>query len=198
MFVGYRDGSEHGMTDREHTLGRCNANHYTGVTLSARFGTGHVEPVYAKSINLNKLSGNDTSGNMTVAGFCSNCTQAAKNSIDLTNKNQNFIWAVGPPGHNPWTRALDGPLRRHDHYGYFQMDMTQAKGDALPQLGAATVHANASPGKGGNVNDHDFGDAGHAFVMGLAFLIIFPLGVFSLRVLNSVKLHMCPEAGFAG
>ena len=169
-----------------------------GVTLSGRFSSDHVEPSYSKAINVTKISGNDAGGRMTVAGHCLNCTALAKSVVDRTNKNQDFIWALGPPGRNPWTTALDGPLRRHAYYGYFQMDMTAAKGDALPTLGVATVNANTTPGESDSVTDHDWADWGHAFVMVLAFLIVFPGGVIALRIRDNVKLHMWVQsAGFA-
>jgi Domain of unknown function (DUF2427) len=124
---------------------------------------------------------------MTVAGYCKNCTQIAENKIDLTSTSQKFIWAVGPPGYNPWTKAQDGPLRTHDYYGYFQMDMTKAQGNGMPPLGIVTLNAQ---GYKGTTHDHDFGDSCHAVVMVVAFLVVFPLGVFALRVMSSVKLHM--------
>jgi hypothetical protein len=70
------------------------------------------------------------------------------------------------------------------------MDMTKAtdSGGDDP-ISLHNVNANAAL-VGSIVRDHDICDPGHAFVMVIAWLIIFPLGFLSLRILKNVKLHM--------
>jgi hypothetical protein len=65
--------------------------------------------------------------------------------------------------------------------------MTQAHGLQLPPLGTNSTSGTSLKS---STNDHEFASSGHAIVMCFAFLIVFPLGVFMVRVLESVKLHM--------
>jgi uncharacterized membrane protein (DUF485 family) len=128
-------------------------------------------------------------GMLFVSGTCTNCTNLAKSTIDLTSTAQPFIFAVGEVDRFPATTSKSGPLRRHAYYGYFTMDLTQATdsgGDDPISLHDAIENAQLT----GFVTDHDVADPIHAFVMVLAFLVIFPLGVLFLRVLKNVKLHM--------
>lgn len=101
---------------------------------------------------------------------------------------QNFIFAVGSQGHDPRTDAKDGPLRRHAFYGSFQLDMKQAQGTEMPLLG--TKSAGITSRTPSFRRDREYSSSGHASVMGLTFVIIFPLGVFFLRILEKVGLHM--------
>jgi hypothetical protein len=122
-----------------------------------------------------------------VSGFCFNCSALVKEKIDMTNTKQPFIYAVGPPKVAPHSSNPNAPLRRHYYYGRFTMDMTRALGDTVPKLGNAT-----SPGvvDGGRTRDGNYAESGHGFVMVLAFLIIFPIGMFMVRTLERVKLHL--------
>lgn len=66
--------------------------------------------------------------------------------------------------------------------------MKQAHGTEMPLLGikaAGTTNRNPSFKK-----DREYSSSGHAFVMGLTFVIIFPLGVFFLRIMEKVSPHM--------
>lgn len=119
------------------------------------------------------------------AGTCQNCTE--KSGIDPTSKSQQFIFAVGPPGKAPRSDSTSAPLRRHGLYGHFALDMTQAQGTSLPQLGTKPVGVVMDAKV---TVDHERASSGHALVMGLAFVIVFPLGIFMLRVLGRPKLHM--------
>ena len=67
------------------------------------------------------------------------------------------------------------------------MDMTQALGDTIPKLGNAT-----SPGviNVSRTRDGNYAESGHGFIMVLAFLIIFPIGILMVRTLERVKLHL--------
>lgn len=165
------------------------------MTLSGRFGTGHVEPTYSDTIGLSTVTppsgpaNINQDGMLFVSGTCTNCTNLAKSTIDLTNTAQPFIFALGEADKFPATTSKSGPLRRHAYYGYFTMDLTKATdsgGDDPISLHDAIENAQLTR----FVTDHDIADPVHAFIMVLAFLVIFPLGVLSLRVLKNVKLHM--------
>lgn len=149
-------------------------------------------------------------GTWNIAGICANCTRkipvgSGFERIDFTNSNENMIWALGPPGLNPHSNDYDAPLRRHTAYGHFTMDLGAASvttnndsalaSVGLPPLGTADDDARID----GNVkNDHEPSSPAHAALMCFAFLIVFPLGVISSRVLEKVKLHAAIQgAGLA-
>jgi hypothetical protein len=123
-----------------------------------------------------------------INGYLPNGT--AKYNIDPDSINW-FIFAVGPLAHQSRTDAKDGPLKRHAWYGSFQLDMKQAHGTSMPQLG---IKAAGMGTKSSQKNDHDFSSPGHAFVMGLCFVVVLPFGILFLRVFASVKLHMFAQS----
>jgi Domain of unknown function (DUF2427) len=124
---------------------------------------------------------------MVVSGFCGNCTHLAPNAIDVTNTKQQFIYAVGPPVVAPYSSSPAAPLREHLYYGRFTMDMTQSLGTDMPQFGNST-----SPGvvDGGLTRDGNYAESGHAFVMVLAWLVLFPIGIIMVRVFERIRLHL--------
>jgi hypothetical protein len=154
----------------------------------------HIEPTYSNQIQLQVIpaplgdmpNGVSKAGVFYATGHCKNCSNLALTKIDLKNTKQPFIYALGPAQRTPNSDALDAPLRRHSHYGYFQMDMTKAIGDGVPNLGGV----NQSTQVGHDKKDHELASPGHAFVMGLAFLIVFPMGIIAMRLFNRVKIHM--------
>jgi len=182
MFVAYGDGTS------------------TGVTLSGRFGTGHVEPVYSDMINLTMVTppagpaNVNRDGMLYVSARCTNCTQLAKSRIDLNSTAQPFLFALGEAGRFPATMAMDGPLRRHAYYGMFTMDLTMATdggGDDPISLHGMNENSEFIEFH----KDIDIADLVHALVLILAFLIVFPLGALSIGILKSVKIHMIFQTG---
>jgi hypothetical protein len=168
------------------------ANQGVAITLSGRRATGESEPTYDKTMDLNQVPTTPqdphpngiTGDTFFVAGHCPNCTTSA--GISATNKFQPFIFAVGAIAHDPRSNSPSAPLRRHSFYGRFSMDMTQAIGTDTPALGGSMVGATL---KSTNV-DHERASSGHALVMCFAFVVVFPLGVFMMRVFEKVNLHM--------
>ena len=79
------------------------------------------------------------------------------------------------------------PLRQHNVHGTFQLDMTQAHGTGLPPLGTTEVGV---ANQGSLSMDREMSSPVHAFLMCLAFIVLFPLGVVLMRVFSSVKIHM--------
>jgi hypothetical protein len=67
------------------------------------------------------------------------------------------------------------------------MDMTKSIGNTVPFLGNGS-----SPGvvQTSLTQDGNYAENGHAFVMVLAMLIIFPLGIIMVRTLERVQLHI--------
>lgn len=165
------------------------------MTLSGRFGTGNVEPTYSDTIGLSTVTppsgptNINEDGMLFVSGTCTNCTNLAESTIDLTSTAQPFIFAVGDVDRFPATTSKSGPLRSHPYYGYFTMDLTKATNSSGG--GPISLHSEIENAQLTRfLVDHDIVDPLHAFVMVIAFLVIFPLGVLSLRVLKNIKLHM--------
>jgi hypothetical protein len=132
-------------------------------------------------------------GMLYVSGTCTNCTNLAKSTIDLTNTAQPFIFALGEVDRFPATTSKSGPLRRHAYYGQFTMDLTMATDDGGDD--PISLHdENENSQLMGFMKDNDIADPLHAFVMAVAFLVVFPLGVLSIGVLKSVKVHMVFQA----
>lgn len=125
-----------------------------------------------------------SNGTYYVSAFVANGT--ARAGINLKSKNQPFMFAVGPYGHEARSDAFDAPMRMHSLHGTFQLDMTQAYGTKLPSLGLKEVGVTA---QGSSTLDRDIGSPAHALLMCVSFVIVFPLGILMLRVLNKVKLH---------
>ncbi|KAK0717976.1 hypothetical protein B0T26DRAFT_309766 [Lasiosphaeria miniovina] len=99
-----------------------------GVTLSPRFSTGDTEPVYSPDIRFTLHAGTGiVNGSILVNGTCHNCRSWQTGALNLGDRNQSMIFALGP--------SLDltsddpaAPLRRHMGYGSFSVDMIKARG----------------------------------------------------------------------
>ncbi|KAK5690631.1 hypothetical protein LTR97_012187 [Elasticomyces elasticus] len=190
----------------------------TGVTTSARMGTGHSEPEVLRNTEAHvELIWNDayapfcntashkSGGIMISHGVCRGCGNVS--SLDYTNKAQPFIFAVGPK-EDLQDDSVEAPVRRHVYYGRFTMDMTLAttpldflEGADYGRVPAPNVQGPAglqsdtnfqsnhtSPVVDGHV-DSDPTPIVHGVMMGVAFIVIFPLGSILLRLTNSVRWH---------
>jgi hypothetical protein len=194
MFVAYEGAKDNSMLPSSRISLVHTADSPIAITLSSRKATGRKEPSYM-NVGLQSVKIQDTKdphagessihdGTYFINGYLPNGTISYNIDPDSIGW---FIFAVGPQNHDPRTDAKDGPLRRHAWYGSFQLDMKQAHGKNMPLLGtkAAGIGTKQSQKK-----DHEFSSSGHAFVMGLCFVIVLPLGVFALRILEKVSLHM--------
>jgi hypothetical protein len=99
------------------------------------------------------------------------------------------MFAVGPISYNPHSDALDASLKLHSLNAVFNMDVTQAYGNTLPELGTENAGSTFTRGKHSPKHDSDSGTPVHAAFMCLTFVVVFPVGVFTLRFLHRVKLH---------
>lgn len=127
-------------------------------------------------------------GLMRTTGLCKGCMNVAANKIDVNNQAQQFIYALGPRERNPHSDATNAPLRRHIYYGHFALDITRALGVGIPTFRFNTTDTDMS--EGGLSLDPDFAESAHTFVMLLSFVIVIPLGIFFIRTLERVKIHM--------
>ncbi|KAK3361116.1 hypothetical protein B0T24DRAFT_114491 [Lasiosphaeria ovina] len=115
-----------------------------GVTLSPRFSTGDTEPVYSPDIRFTLHAGTGiVNGSILVNGTCHNCRSWQTSALDLGDRNQSMIFALGP-SLELTSDDPSAPLRRHMGYGSFSVDMVKARGS----LGGAAFGTlrNASDG----------------------------------------------------
>ncbi|KAI1372909.1 putative iron reductase domain protein [Hypoxylon crocopeplum] len=164
------------------------------VTFSARIASGHSEPVYAPEIKIEALPGtgfdNDT---YTFNGRCSNCRSWSDGAgkIDVVGKSQNMMYATGEPGNYLKSDEFDAPLKYHYNYGVFTLDMVHATGPGgVPTIDrsenstlVATVQVSSEEAK------KDSLAVAHAVIMVFAFIGLYPLGAFVLRLGGWVRWH---------
>ena len=163
------------------------------VTLSPRIAGGHFEPSHTKDVFVSLLDGSGIENNIfTINALCTGCRKWNGGELDVTSTSANMIWAIGPA----WGLAsdeLDAPLRQHQLYDRFSMDLVQATGIAgVPVIAAS----NSTSGSSGSSDDGDGrgwtvspGVAAHALLMIVSFLILFPGGYLFLRIFEKVWLH---------
>ncbi|KAI9726115.1 MAG: hypothetical protein M1834_009412 [Cirrosporium novae-zelandiae] len=156
------------------------------VTLSPRVASGHSEPSYDSSLRVTALLGTGLQDNlMVVNGRCSNCREWKEGSLDVTSTAQSMIWAVGPDN-DLQSNSMTAGIQRHDAFGIFTMDLKAATGE-----GGIPASANSNDGATSLEvsSDGDKKTALHGALMLAVFIIIFPLGVFCLRIMEKVMLH---------
>ena len=170
---------------------------HTGVSLSPRLSHGHTEPSYDSSVKCQVSSSSTANSTFSVEA---NCNSLPSDLLDVGSKNQQFIYAAGPPNEEISLKSdsATASLKRHDWYGHFSMDMTQAtatngKQAGVPPISDTQTESGATQ-EGDPDIDHYFGSGAHAVVMCFAFVILFPGGVLVLRLLNSVKWHGAVQA----
>ncbi|KAI7509429.1 hypothetical protein KC347_g5237 [Hortaea werneckii] len=165
-------------------------------------GGPRYEPIftdqYAPAANTAKKGGIQISH-----GLCRNCSSFGSMKLDYTSKQQPFVFAIGPDSKLE-SDGLDAPLRRHQFYGHFTMDMTVSTSNLsttygrvpapnLPEAnGAVADSLFATQGASEVIDGHEDSEwalPAHAALMCLAFILIFPLGALLLRILQSVLCH---------
>ena len=160
-----------------------------------------VQLVFAKWLQ----EGSGYSAKMNL--ICYNCTRWPGTTIDASAKEQPFIWAQNPSQEIKAHKA-DILLQIHPKdasgFGFFYVDMAMSTSESssppeFPEVdtqksnvGAATESSDVSAATGARKSGfrHRAWQA-HGFLLTVAFLILFPLGVLLLRRQseNSFKLH---------
>ncbi|KAK5112884.1 hypothetical protein LTR85_011111 [Meristemomyces frigidus] len=183
----------------------------TGMTTSPRVARhGNSEPMWAEEMVFEKIWSDAYAPNCNTAapggiqishGVCKNCSGFS--AEDYSNTALPFIYAVGPEM-TLHSDELDAPLRRHEVYGHFTLDMTIATTNASSLYGRvpapnlndtnavvadSTFASAGSSAPLGPSQDADAYPTVHAVMMSLAFVLVFPLGALVLRLLKSVLWH---------
>ncbi|KAK6003415.1 hypothetical protein QM012_009186 [Aureobasidium pullulans] len=171
MFVLYSDKTNH------------------GATLSTRYSTGEQEPRYLRDMRPETHASNENN-TFSVDAHYKNSSVWMQHHIDMNSSKQPFIFALGPKLHGKTGGSPTATIQRHVVYGRFTMDMTQALSSSMPAVNSENgswISSGASSAFDVS-GDFDVGSAIHAVVMGLAFVIVFPLGALLLRFI-SVRVH---------
>ncbi|KAI4748400.1 CBD9-like protein [Aureobasidium sp. EXF-12298] len=186
MFIGYKSSNG------------------TGVTLSPRLSTGHQQPQYTSSMEVQTLSSSLTDGTLQLMAVCKNCTKWSLGSMDTTSTTQPFIFALGPTGETVSSDSTSQSIDQHSLYNGFSLDMTQASfsGSGTPNLnsgsGASSSNSGSSSSSSSGATTSGGGDTlyrrVHGIFMAIAFVILFPLGVLVLRLGHSVIGHGIVQA----
>lgn len=167
------------------------------VTLSPRLGSGHSAPAPTEDVKVTLLSGSGIINNTYVVNAkCSNCRSWSGGSADVLSDSQDMLWAVGESG-DIRSNSLDANIREHERRGTFNLNFKAATGEAgVPIVNSATdnVSVIGGPGDNGDGYGSHRGIAFHAFLMGAAFLVIFPAGLVLLRVFEKVWLHWAVQS----
>ncbi len=165
------------------------------VTFSPRLASRHAEPVYYPDLQVEILAGtgiiNDT---FVLSALCHNCRHwpgaLPGGWIDVTHSDQRSIFALGPEG----DFASDdpaAPLRYHEAYGSFSIDMKAATGPAAPPVldSSTTQQSSGAVMLSGSGGHKDWASVMHALAMIFAFAVLFPFGVVVLRWTDKVPYH---------
>ncbi|KEQ72207.1 CBD9-like protein, partial [Aureobasidium namibiae CBS 147.97] len=172
----------------------------SGVTLSPRLSTGHQQPQYTSSKDVQTLSSSVTDGTLQLMAVCKNCTTWSLGSMDTTSTQQPFIFALGPTGETISSDSTSQSIDQHTLYKGFSLDMTQASfsGSGSPDLNSGSSAASSNSASGSSSSSGATGSViynrVHGIFMAIAFVILFPLGVLVLRLGHSVIGHGIVQA----
>ncbi|CZS90816.1 related to cellobiose dehydrogenase [Rhynchosporium agropyri] len=179
------------------------------VTLAPRLGVGNRQPVSGSTAQLTLLSGSGIMNGQMIANVrCSNCNSWTGGSMSLNDAKSEWIWSykTGEPISSDSTTIN---LAQHSRYGVTTFNLQQAAGGNSVNPFAATVAA-ITPNTGTNTNTGSTqtpsgsttGATGselggiestpkfnriliaHAIIGPIAFVIFYPLGAMTIRLLS--------------
>ncbi|KAI9641546.1 hypothetical protein NHQ30_010358 [Ciborinia camelliae] len=179
------------------------------VTLSARKGTGEVEPKYDSTVNVQLLSGSGVvDGNMVANVLCTSCSSklssttstssswiAAWNSgsaLDTTDTSTHISQHSGS-NHRSFTFDLSQAQLSTDSNPFTSTSAatTSSSGGTSPSSGGATPSSSSSSSSsvsGGSSPVQTY-DKAHGIIMGVTVVLLFPLGALSMRIFGRPWLH---------
>jgi len=170
------------------------------VTLSPRLGIAQVEPLYDSAAQVSLLEGSGISNGVMTANIrCSSCASWSGGSMSFTDKAAPWIWAQ-KAGSAISSDSQTFTLTQHDSSNSFTVDLTEAAGgnSLNPFVQSATSGTNPSSTtapltvstSGTSSSSSGSADAlmmkrhAHGFLMAIAFLILFPFGALTIRLLS--------------
>ncbi|KAK7413427.1 hypothetical protein QQX98_007729 [Neonectria punicea] len=166
----------------------------TGVTFSPRLAYGHYEPKYYDGLEYDVLNGTGIGKNYyTFTARCKNCRNWASGDsgrgyIDVSSSNSKSIYAYGPR-ESFQSSSYTAPLRYHQEFGTFSIDMKRTEGSA-----EAPVLNDDSETSGAKLLTNTKAKANwktplHGALMIVCVAVLMPLGVVLLRSGLQAKWH---------
>ncbi|MCJ1251253.1 hypothetical protein MMC30_008484 [Trapelia coarctata] len=173
------------------------------VTISPRLGLGNFQPQFNSQAQVSLLEGSGISNGMMTANVrCSSCTSWSGGSMSLTDPSSSWIWSIRA-GDAIASNSQSADLQQHNNFGTFKIDLTKATGgNSVNPFVQSSTSTNASgtavaplatttAGSSGDGGEHvgpsptkHMRVVAHGVLMSLAFLIFFPFGALTVRLLS--------------
>lgn len=168
-------------------------------TVSPRIGHGHSEPIFNPEIVLDKIKSEIRDGRYWVRGMCQNCRRFRdKVYIDFLSTQQPMIYGIGPDQADLSSDDKSAGLRRHDRFGRFTFNMTEAvSGNLDPDSDFPRENEKSNNGSaevGHQVDDQEYISYAHGLLMIAVFVVLFPLGSVWVRIFEKVRWHWINQA----
>lgn len=166
------------------------------VTFSPRMSFGHHEPWFYEALQMEVLEGTGIfDDHMVFVGrcieHCRSWESGGTNSgyMDTSSNNVDAIYAFGPKeGYG--SNKKDAPLKFHQEFGNFQIDVGRTNGyPDPPVLNSTTKNDGASDIIHRKKNQSDWRSITHAVLMIVGIVGLMPLGVVLLRLGERVRWH---------
>ena len=126
--------------------------------------------------------------------MCQNCRVFHdKPYIDFNSIDQPMIYALGPDQADLASDDKRAGLRRHERYGRFTFNLTQAvlgnldPSQDFPRDGSRSTDGAAEIRD--EEDDHEYASYAHGLLMIAVFVLLFPLGTIWLRIFKKVRWH---------
>lgn len=104
-----------------------------------------------------------------------------------------MIYALGPDQADLTSDDKGAGLRRHERYGRFTFNLTQALyGNLDPDQDFPRLDDRSNDGAaeiGDEEDDHEYASYAHGLLMIAVFVLLFPLGTIWLRIFEKVRWH---------
>lgn len=165
------------------------------VTFSPRIAYGNVEPHFFVDMEWDVLDGTGVFDDHMV--FTARCTKSCRNwpsgktskgYIDVSSPSQRAIYAVGPrEGYA--SDSPKAPLKMHDEYGTFTIDMKRTRGIADAPVLTEDSESEGTVSNSRKTGTSDGKATAHGVVMILCIIGLMPLGVVLLRFGGWVRWH---------
>lgn len=164
------------------------------VTISPRLSHGNLEPTFNGDLSINKVNTRIENGRYKVRGMCQNCRIFRdKEYIAFNSIEQPMIYALGPDQADLTSDDRGAGLRRHERYGRFTFNLTQAVSGNLdpnqdfPRPDDRKI--NGASETWDEDDDHEYASYAHGLLMIAVFVLLFPLGTIWLRIFEKVRWH---------
>lgn len=176
------------------------------VTVSARKGTGHVQPQHQTDTKLELLAGSGVvdNGDTMVANLrCANCESWSGGSMRLSDTSAPFL-AAWQKGRALNTKNLEASITQHDQESRFTFDLTRATvaDDTNPFVQASNGGTTTPPPDNGGSGSGDSGSAlpasireiptirtAHGTLMSIVMIVLYPLGSILMPLSGNWVLH---------